>query len=380
MRHKIYQQSLTVVANAKRTGFAALLALIATAAAAPPAVAMPAGGYEDPEPTTCTAAIPACGYYGNLSAPTLATSDPTTRTIELRWSAPSWISDAFTGPTGVTGYIVERKLTSSTGSFAEVVRLGENARNYTDRELAHSTSYDYRVTTTGSTRVSNVATARTLVALTPPLLSASNATTRTVDLRWSATTGATGYAVERRETSTPGTFVTVANLDGAARGYTDSGLAHSTRYDYRVRPTGVAGSDPSNIVPVGTLPPQVERVWLATNWNEQYRFEVGSASISAPTGAKILGVRNVSLDRNNLGLTVMKVEHQSSDLETRSLPDQLNHNATTTAFNGQLAKGSWTLRVTNTSAPFLWECHIGGNWSSSACRPVANVALDVTWA
>jgi hypothetical protein len=376
----ICRPSLTTVARARRALVAALAALTLMAAAgAPAAGAMPPGGYHsEPEPSElpepiqapkphppavyCVTASPTCGNAFDVSA-----SNATTSKLGVSWS----------GASGYTGYVVERRKTDLGGSFGEVTRLGGTARDYTDVGLTDNTSYDYRVTATGNngSASSRIATARTLPA--PTILSASRPTTRTVDLRWSATTGATGYTVERRE-STTGSFVAVKNLGEAARGYTDEGLAHSTGYDYRVRATGVAGLEPSNVVAVRTLVPQVERVRLSTDWDEQFRFEVGLASTFAPAGAKILGVRNVAVDMNRLGLRVVGVEHTSSDLVMRKV-SELGYNATTSAFNGQLAKGSWSLRVAPASALFLWDC-LDHEWDRDWCSTVADVVLEVTWA
>jgi hypothetical protein len=169
----------------------------------------------------------------------------------------------------------------------------------------------------------------------------------------------------------------VANLAATARGYTDGGLPHSTGYDYRVRATRIPDLGPSNEVAVRTLPPQVERVRLSTDWSEKFRFR-GSGSSSAPPGARILNVRNITLGKDNAQLTVREVEHSSADLDLRSHA-QLGYNATTSVFNGQLAKGSWSLWVSSSGA-FLWDCD-GLPWSSYACNEVdVIVGVEVTWA
>jgi hypothetical protein len=375
MRHRMY---------AGVTALAALL--VATAVGAPTAGAIPPGGYgyqepvepsepseppapvQAPKPGTpsvyCITASPTCGNAFEASV-----SNTTTSEVALSWS----------GASGYTGYMVERRKTDLGGSFSEVARLGGTARDYTDRGLTDNTGYDYRVTATGNggSASSKLATARTRPA--PTSLSASNPTTRTVDLSWSSTTGATGYAVERRRASTTDGFVTVANLDRAASRYTDGDLAHSTSYDYRVTATGVAGLGPSNVVSVRTDPPRVERVSLGTDWTEQFRFRAASASTFAPAGAQVLSVRNVAVDKNGSGLRVFEVEHRSSNGETRTVQELL-FNATTGAFNGQLAKGSWSLKVHYVNAVFLWTCNLN-TWDASYCgTPEAKIVLEVTWA
>ena len=71
--------------------------------------------------------------------PPAAPSALTARTLGGRRIALSWRDNS----TNETGFIVERSTGGS--AFAEVARLGANARSYTDSGLVRNLTYSYRV-------------------------------------------------------------------------------------------------------------------------------------------------------------------------------------------------------------------------------------------
>jgi len=85
--------------------------------------------------------------------------------------------------------------------------------------------------------------ADTQAPTSPAGLNATAVSSTQIGLSWSASTddvGVTGYRVERCPGSTCTSFVQVATPSGT--GYTDSGLAASTTYRYRVRAADAAGN------------------------------------------------------------------------------------------------------------------------------------------
>lgn len=376
MRHTIHRPSLRTVARARWTGVAALAALLLIiAAGAPAARAMPPGGYE-PLPETTEPEAPSEPVQAPKPKPSVPSAYCITActnafVTSVSSTTSSKVGLAWPGASGYTGYDIERRKTNLGGTFAVVARLGPDASDYTDTGLTDNTSYDYRVTATGAsaTASSNVTAARTLPA--PTTLSAGNATTRSADLHWNGTTGATGYAVERRQSAAGGSFATVANLDATARGYTDGSLAHSTGYDYRVSATGVTGLGPSNQVAVPTLPPQVQRVKLSGFTTDGFGFR--ALSPSGPAYAEILNVRNVAVDENTPGngLALFNIAHGVTVVAA------MPYNTTTSAFNGQSLTAPWALRVGGVSATVLWDCALG--FVMPDCSSLASVTLEVTW-
>jgi chitodextrinase len=153
---------------------------------------------------------------------------------------------------GVTGYIIYRCSGSGCTNFAQAGTSPTTA--YNDIGLATSTSYSYQVYATDAagnvSAASNTASATTSSSApdtTPPSapgnLTATAASSAQVNLSWSASTdnvGVTGYLVERCSGSACSGFAQIGT--SSITGYTDSGLAPSSSYSYRVRATDAAGN------------------------------------------------------------------------------------------------------------------------------------------
>jgi len=76
----------------------------------------------------------------------------------------------------------------------------------------------------------------------PPVpggIAASATGPNTVQLSWTASSGATGYVVERAQGATGGTFAQIATPSSTS--YSDAGLTASTTYRYRIAATGTGG-------------------------------------------------------------------------------------------------------------------------------------------
>ncbi len=151
----------------------------------------------------------------------------------------TWTDNA----TDETGYRVERQL-GTGGAWSVVANLGANAVTYTDATVAYSTAYNYRVFATGS--AGDSAASNTASATVPsgvPATPTGFATTlqgTSVRVTWTdVATNETGYVVERRTGS--GSYAVIATLAAGSVGYTDSSVASSTTYTYRVKATGSVG-------------------------------------------------------------------------------------------------------------------------------------------
>ena len=162
--------------------------------------------------------------------------------INLSWAAS-------TDNVGVTGYLVERQAPGSS-TFVQVGT--SSATTYSDTGLRAGTNYSYRVRATDAagnlSPYSGVASATTMAADTQPPSSPANlvataASSSQINLSWSASTdnvGVTGYLVERSQGSGSTSFTQVATPAGTS--FSDTGLAASTTYNYRVRATDAAGN------------------------------------------------------------------------------------------------------------------------------------------
>jgi len=172
------------------------------------------------------------------TAPTLTSTGSTATSVSLSWSGS-------TDNVGVTGYYVFRGSTQ----IANVT-----GTSYTDTALTPSTQYSYSVKAFDAagniSTASNPVTVTTAAASGPPAptLSASNITTTSVVLSWSAVTDSAGvadYTVYSGSTQ-------IATVNGTT--YTVSGLAPSTTYAFSVRAVDGSGlvSPQSNVVSVTT--------------------------------------------------------------------------------------------------------------------------------
>ncbi len=178
----------------------------------------------------------------------LAAATVSATQINLTWSAS-------TDNVGVTGYRLERCQGTGCSSFAEIALPA--GTSFGDSGLAASTSYSYRVRATDAagnlSGYSNVASATTQTApdTTPPtapaVLSASVGSASQIDLSWTPSTdnvGVTGYQIDRCEGSGCTAFAQIATSSVAS--FSDTGLAASTTYRYRVRATDAAGNVSAN--------------------------------------------------------------------------------------------------------------------------------------
>ncbi|HEU5489048.1 MAG TPA: fibronectin type III domain-containing protein, partial [Candidatus Nitrosotalea sp.] len=233
----------------------------------------------------------------NLSAFAVSTSQ-----INLYWNAPSDL-----GSLVVTGYEIQRS--TNGGSWSVIVpSTGSASTAYSDTGLSPSTSYTYRVyaiTILVTSPPSNTATATTLTPVTVPQpptgLGATADSSSQITLNWNAPSNnggsaITGYKIERSTDSGSTWGVLVSNTGSTATTYSNTGLASSTTYAYRVSAiNSVGNSSPSNVASATTLvvitAPQPPTGLTATatsssqidlSWNAP-----GSDGGSAITGYKI---------------------------------------------------------------------------------------------
>ncbi len=158
---------------------------------------------------------------------------------------------------GETGYKVERSISATTG-FVQVNAPAANVTSFTDSGLTGSTTYYYRLRAANGTANSGysvVVNAKTQAVVTPPpavpavpgSVAASAVSASQIKLTWADVSGETSYKVERSTNATAG-FVQV-NAPGAnATSFTDSGLAASTTYYYRLRAANGTGNSNYSVV------------------------------------------------------------------------------------------------------------------------------------
>ena len=176
---------------------------------------------------------------GNL----VATSTSSTE-IDLSWVASTETSGS------IGSYKVERCLGANCTNFTQVGTFA--TPTYKDTGLTNGNTYSYRVRAADSVSnlgpYSNVAgaiaaTPDTQPPTSPGTLSAAAASSSQVNLSWTAATdnvGVSGYNVERCQGAGCTLFFRVAVTTGTT--YSDTNLAASTTYVYRVRAADAAGN------------------------------------------------------------------------------------------------------------------------------------------
>ena len=162
----------------------------------------------------------------------------------------TWTASKEIGGT-VSSYSVERCTGATCTSFSKIGTSGTTA--FGDATLAPSTTYNYRIRATDS--IGTLSPYSSIVTVTTPAvtdtqpptapagLTATPTTGSQINLSWTASTdnvGVTGYLVERCQGTGCSTFAQIGTT--LATTYSDTGLAVSTNYSYRVRATDAAGN------------------------------------------------------------------------------------------------------------------------------------------
>ena len=147
-------------------------------------------------------------------------------------NASTGVKIDWTKSTGATGYYVFRK-TSSTNWSRIATITSVNTLTYTDTGASSGTTYYYTVRAYNGTLYSSFVTNKTIKYLKEPAVSMVQYGS-SVKVNWTPITGATGYYVFRKTSST--NWSRIATVTGQARGsYIDSTAVKGTKYWYTVR-------------------------------------------------------------------------------------------------------------------------------------------------
>jgi glucose/arabinose dehydrogenase/fibronectin type 3 domain-containing protein len=176
------------------------------------------------------------------SPQTLNATAVTANRIDVAWTAA-------TDDIGVVNYEIERCLGSGCSAFVQIATVA--SLSYSDNTVSAATTYVYRVravdgaqNTSGYSPSATATTPQFQDVTTPGApgaLTASAASQPLVNLSWGAATdnvAVTSYRVERCTGAGCSNFVQIATP--ATNSYTDSTVAGSTSYRYRVRAVDAA--------------------------------------------------------------------------------------------------------------------------------------------
>jgi hypothetical protein len=166
----------------------------------------------------------------NCGNPTGLTSTPTNNSALLSWTAVS----------GASSYKVEYKLSTSTSWT--ISQSATTSTSLTLSGLTANTAYNWRVTTNcGVNGISNPVSANFTTSPncgSPSTLTSTAVTTTSVTLGWSAVTGASGYNVQYKASTT----TSWKTVSATTNSINLTGLTASTTYNWQVQTKCSAGT------------------------------------------------------------------------------------------------------------------------------------------
>ena len=232
-----------------------------------------ASGYKTSSPSTEVHTTP----QGTLTAPAVNQPTATSSQITLTWSASA----------SATSYSIFRGTTSGGESTTPIATV--SGTSFTDSSIVDGTMYFYYVTASATGYTSSAPSSQ--VQATPPVpapaapgaftLSVSSPSSTSVTLNWTQSSGAISYQVLRGSSAgnESTALQTTSNLT-----YTDSGLASSTQYFYKVvasnsGPSTTASNEQSVTTQAAATPPSTP---VGT---PIYQIDSGSGSASGAFAA-----------------------------------------------------------------------------------------------
>jgi hypothetical protein len=204
----------------------------------------------------------------NLTAHAVSTSQ-----INLSWNTPSNL-----GSLVVTGYEIQRSTNGGSTWSTIVPTTGSTSTTYSDTGLSPATAYAYQVyaiTILVTSPPSNTASATTFAPITVPQpptgLVATAGSSSQIILNWNAPSNnggsqITGYQIARSTNGGSSWSVIVSNTASVTTTYSNTGLAPSTTYTYRVSAINSVGTSPPSNVSSATTATQTSAPQPPTNW------------------------------------------------------------------------------------------------------------------
>lgn len=170
-------------------------------------------------------------------APTIAISEPQLGTVTS--GGYNKLTVTWASVSGADGYYIYRRTSSADWKLLKTVS-GGSITSYTDTSVSCGVTYSYTVSAYQTINGTNVFSSYNSTGISgravpsaPTLKSAESASATSIKLTWGAVSGATGYHIYRR-TSTTADWKYLTTLVGERYSYTDTNLVNGQRYYYTV--------------------------------------------------------------------------------------------------------------------------------------------------
>ena len=238
----------------------------------------------------------------------------------------SWAASTDSGG-NLAGYKIERCQNAGCSSFSPVATVlvsDPNGRNYQDTGRSPTTTYVYRVYAYDSAGNNSDGYSPTASATTPadtappsvPAISVSPASSTQLNVSWTASTdtggaGLAGYKLERCQGAGCSSFAQIATLGSNTTSYSDSALAASTTYIYRIR--AYDNANPANHSGYSA------NASGTTSLDTTAPTAPGNLSGSAASGSQINLSWAGSTDTGGSGLAGYRIERCSGSCQSFSL-------------------------------------------------------------
>ncbi|MDZ7364066.1 MAG: fibronectin type III domain-containing protein [candidate division KSB1 bacterium] len=264
-------------------------------------------------------------YSNEASATTLASTPNPPSNLVATAISKSQINLTWTdNSSNETVFRIERKVDVG-GTYAQIDSVGANVTSYSNTGLFGNTPYYYRVrarNANGNSAYSNEANALTLMN-GPSNLTATAVSSSQINLSWTDNSGSEiGYKIERSAAS-GGPFTQIDTAAANATSYSNTGLAASTQYFYRVRAynsNNVSGYSneanattldptPTPAAPSGLTATAVSKTQIDLAWTDNASNETGflierktgsggTYSQIASVGANVTSFNSTGLNTN----------------------------------------------------------------------------------
>jgi trimeric autotransporter adhesin len=287
----------------------------------------------------------ACTTDAGASTSFNGCAQPATPTLTItpgdNSAALSWTSS------GTAVYDVFRNEFGCDAGFTKIAS-GTSATSLTDTAVGNGLTYYYQVTAFPSGNEACASAPSTCVTVTPsaapcvppaaPASLAATAGTGSVDLSWSAVTGATEYHI-LRGTATGGPYAQVGTATGTT--FTDTSVTGGTTYFYVVRAANSATCESGDSPEASATP--------AANPNFTLSISPASATVAHGGGTAVYTV-TITPSGGFTGAVTLSVSGLPAGTTGSFSPNPATSTSTLTlTVNKSTARGTYTFTVTGTS-------------------------------